>query len=117
MRSQAVLHEHLTRSHPSRSTPLRELCVKIPVRYWSMFKGIELNQKIGFKTAMCHPTLHHLMRYIGWNKSIREGDTMPYELYIDRNVKSVSLDDLLECCTTRPSEQFVSLIRRSIRDK
>ncbi|NOI31820.1 hypothetical protein F0238_21290 [Vibrio coralliilyticus] len=109
-----VLHEHLARLCESKPTPLRDLCLKIPVRYWSMFKGIELNRKIGFKTAMRHPSLHQLMRYIGWNEKVKQGDTLPYELYIDRDVKSVTLDDLLDCCEKKPDDNFVRLIRLSM---
>lgn len=98
----------------SESTPLRELILKIPVRYWSMFKGIRLNRKLGFKTAMICPNLHHLMRYIGWNQKVAKDDRLAYQLYIDRDIQVISLEDLISCCEISPNGQFLEKIKEKM---
>lgn len=98
--------------YTARSTPLKELISQIPVRYWSMFKGIELNRTLGFTSSMTCPNLHYVMRYLGWNDSSEFG--LPYERYIDSSVIEVSLNDLLHACNEVPNEYFVKLIRGEI---
>ncbi len=114
MQTAKVLHEHLAKSQLSEGTPLRELVSKIPVRYWSLFKGIELNRRIGFQTAMRCTNLHQLMRYIGWNEYVMEGAQLPYQRYIDPEKLSVSLDDLICCCDEVPNEYFIALIQEKL---
>lgn len=37
-----------------------------------------------------------------------------YQLYIDRSVKVVTLEDLISCCETSPSGQFLEKIKEKI---
>lgn len=110
MQTANVLHEHFSKLE-TESTPLRELVSKIPVRYWSMFRGVELGQRLGFKTAMKCTSLHHVMRYIGWNESVSQGTRLPYQFYIDASVICVTLDDLIASSDHVPNDVFVSMIR------
>jgi hypothetical protein len=56
MRKSSFINEKI----PSRQTPLRNLVESIPARYWSLFNGIRLDRKLGFKTAMRFSNLHQL---------------------------------------------------------
>lgn len=49
-----------------KSTPLREFILdNIPVRYWSLFKNVNLHTQLGFQSALRYPNLHMLLRCLG----------------------------------------------------
>lgn len=99
---------------PSRETPLRLLVESIPARYWSLFNGVSLDRKLGFKTAMRFSNLHQLMRYIGWKQHVVHGERLAYEFYIDEDIEVVTLDELILSTESCPEEKVLHAIQKAV---
>lgn len=97
----------------SEDSPLRQLVVKIPVRYWSLFSGIRLCHELGFNSAMLFANLHQLSRYIGTNQKVTPNERLPYQFYMDRSTHTVTLAQLLKASSKHPTgETLQSIIDR-----
>ena len=113
----ALVRFHTTGKLPplfdSEDTPLRQLILKIPVRYWSLFKGVRLSHELGFNSAMQFGNIHQLSRYLGTNKKVARSERLAYQFYIDRGVKLVTLAQLIESSAEHPTQQALAdIIKR-----
>jgi hypothetical protein len=97
------LHAQPQHSTYKNELPLERLIKTIPESLWYKFKGIKVNQRLGFTCNQYFTDINQLARWLGYHESIIRKSKMPYQTWAIKNFRPLTLKDLLSNTLSHPS--------------